>query len=131
MGIADTAEEAPIGFGRWRSERSRRRFRAMEDALWLEAASQPDTTLDVDTSVGLTRAYRWPGRGAPVVLLHGGRMTSVSWTRYAQELSGRDLYAVDIMGDAGRSEPRARMNSAADMAAWLDETLAGLGIERA
>lgn len=50
---------------------------------------------------------------------------------YAKTLSSRDVYAVDIMGDAGRSEPAARITCAADMAAWLDETLEGLRIERA
>jgi pimeloyl-ACP methyl ester carboxylesterase len=35
------------------------------------------------------------------------------------------------MGDAGRSEPAAPITCAADMAAWLDETLQGLRIERA
>ena len=58
-------------------------------------------------------------------------MTSVCWAPYAQKLSRRDVYAVDIMGDAGRSEPLAWIACAADMAVWLDETLAGLGVERA
>jgi pimeloyl-ACP methyl ester carboxylesterase len=103
----------------------------MEDALWREAAGRAVTAQDVDTSFGLTRAYRWPGTGAPVVLLHGGGMTSVSWAPYAEVLSGRDVYAIDIMGDAGRSEPRARIGDGSDMAAWLDETLMGLDIGRA
>ena len=58
-------------------------------------------------------------------------MTSVSWLRYAERLTGRDIYAVDVMGDAGRSEPVAWMSCAVDFAVWLDETLAGLGVERA
>jgi pimeloyl-ACP methyl ester carboxylesterase len=58
-------------------------------------------------------------------------MTSVSWAPYAQTLSSRDVYAVDIMGDAGRSEPTVRITCATDMAAWLDATLAGLCIARA
>jgi pimeloyl-ACP methyl ester carboxylesterase len=58
-------------------------------------------------------------------------MTSVSWTRYAERLSSRDVYAVDIMGDAGRSEPTTRLTSSSAMASWLDETLEGLGLERA
>jgi pimeloyl-ACP methyl ester carboxylesterase len=103
----------------------------MEDVLWRQAVGVAPTRLDVDTSFGLTRAYRWPGTGTPVVLLHGGGMTSVSWVPYAEALSGRDLYAIDIMGDAGRSEPCARLGGARDMAAWLDETMAGLGIDQA
>jgi pimeloyl-ACP methyl ester carboxylesterase len=58
-------------------------------------------------------------------------MTSVSWAPYAEALAGRDVYAIDIMGDAGRSEPCSRLADGADMAAWLDETLVGLDIEQA
>jgi pimeloyl-ACP methyl ester carboxylesterase len=103
----------------------------MEDALWREATGPAPTEIDVHTSFGVTRAYRWTGDGTPIVFLHGGGMTSVSWAPYAQALSGRDVYAVDVMGDAGRSEPTAWISCASDMAAWLDETLRGLGVERA
>jgi pimeloyl-ACP methyl ester carboxylesterase len=103
----------------------------MEDALWREAPGPAPTSIDVRTGLGVTRAYRWAGHGTPIVFLHGGGMTSVCWAPYAQKLSGRDVYAVDIMGDAGRSEPVAWSSCAADFAAWLDETLAELGVERA
>jgi hypothetical protein len=46
-------------------------------------------------------------------------MTSVCWAPYAETLSRRDVYAVDIMGDAGRSEPVAWISCAADFAVWL------------
>jgi pimeloyl-ACP methyl ester carboxylesterase len=103
----------------------------MEDALWREATGPAPTEIDVHTRFGVTRAYRWAGDGTPFVFLPGGGMTSVSWAPYAQRLSSRDVYAVDIMGDVGRSEPVARIACGADMAAWLDETLEGLQIERA
>jgi pimeloyl-ACP methyl ester carboxylesterase len=103
----------------------------MEDALWREATGPAPAEIDVQTRFGVTRAYRWAGDGTPIVFLHGGGMTSVSWAPYAKALSSREMYAVDIMGDAGRSEPTARITCATDMAAWLDETLAGLRIERA
>ena len=103
----------------------------MEDSLWREAPGGRPTELDIQTHFGVTHVYRWAGDGTPIVLLHGGGMTSVSWLRYAERLAGRDIYAVDVMGDAGRSEPVAWMSCAADFAVWLDETLAGLGVERA
>jgi len=117
--------------GRWRSERALERFRATEDALWRESPGPAATATDVDTRFGLTRTYRWAGTGTPIVLLHGGGTTSVIYAPYAQALSGRDVYSIDIMGDVGRSEPSARMGSAVDMACWLDETLTGLSIEEA
>lgn len=100
-------------------------------ALWREATGPAPTEIDVHTRFGVTRAYRWAGDGTPIVFLHGGGMTSVSWAPYAEALSSRDVYAVDIMGDVGRSEPTVRITCAADMAAWLDETLQGLRIEQA
>jgi pimeloyl-ACP methyl ester carboxylesterase len=103
----------------------------MEDALWREAPGAAPTSIDVHTSLGVTRAYRWAGDGTPIVFLHGGGMTSVCWAPYAETLARRDVYAVDIMGDAGRSEPVVWISCAADFAVWLDETLAGLGVERA
>lgn len=103
----------------------------MEDALWREATGPAPAAIDVQSHFGVTRTYRWPGAGTPIVFLHGGQMTSVSWAPYAQTLSSRDVYAVDIMGDAGRSEPTVRITCATDLAAWLDATLAGLRIERA
>jgi len=103
----------------------------MEDALWRTAPGPATIATDVDTRFGLTRTYRWPGSGPPIVLLHGGGTCSVIYAPYAPALPGRDVYAIDIMGDVGRSEPSARMDSAVDMACWLDETLMGLGIEEA
>ena len=107
------------GFGSWRMR------------MWREAPGAAPTSIDVHTPSGVTRAYRWAGDGTPIVFLHGGGMTSVSWAPYAETLSCRDVYAVDIMGDAGRSEPIVWISCAADFARWLDETLAGLGVERA
>jgi pimeloyl-ACP methyl ester carboxylesterase len=131
VGQGGTSDADRARVGRWRSERAAARFRMMEDALWREATGPAPTEIDVHTRFGVTRAYRWAGNGTPIVFLHGGGMTSVSWARYAKALSNRDVYAVDIMGDAGRSEPAAWIACAADMAAWLDETLEGLRIERA
>jgi pimeloyl-ACP methyl ester carboxylesterase len=112
--------------GGWRSERVRRRCRSLEDALW---TSQPEV-LDVVTSYGPTRAYRWPGAGDPVVLLHGGAVTSLTMEMLAGALPARDVYALDTMGDVGRSEHLVPFDEAHDLAAWLDEALAGLGLDR-
>src|SRR5437870_4022677 len=117
--------------GRWRSEKGRQRFRLMEDKLWRDAMGVPPDAIDVETAYGPTRAYRWKGTGTPLVLLHGGTLTSLFWAPYADALAGNDIYAIDIMGDAGRSEHEVPFDRAEDVAAWLDETLAGLHIQRA
>jgi pimeloyl-ACP methyl ester carboxylesterase len=41
------------------------------------------------------------------------------------------VYAIDTIGDVGRSEQRAVIEDAAGLARWLDETLAEAGLDRA
>lgn len=98
--------------------------------MWSEVRPVPDP-VDVGTSFGLTRAYRWAGDGVPLVLLHGGGMTALSWAPYLPLLPGRSVVAIDILGDTGRSEQSARLTSSEDVAAWLDETLGALGVDQA
>jgi pimeloyl-ACP methyl ester carboxylesterase len=126
--------------GRWRSAKAEQRFRAVEDQLWKEAFPEPPDTVTVETHAGSTRVYHWPGTGEPTVLLHGMGGTSIMWWVLLSELAeltegdgrdGRPVYAIDTMGDVGRSVHRLAFHDAADMARWLDETLAGLGLERA
>src|SRR3954462_1750083 len=91
--------------GTWTSNTSRQRFLAMEDALWTRS-TRPREAVDVETRLGPPRAYRWRGAGTPIVFLHGITGTSLSWAPYAERLEGRDVVAVDIIGDVGRSEQR-------------------------
>ena len=68
----------------------------------------------------------------PVVFLHGSRrhrarMVGATSTR----IGGRVAIAIDTIGDVGRSEQKVAVEDAADYAQWLEETLAGLDIERA
>ena len=117
--------------GRWSSPQAERRFRRLEDELWRELMPQQPETLDVETPFGRTRAYRWPGTGEPIVLLHGMGGTSLQWTQYVGALRGRTTYAIDTMGDVGRSSQRAELRDAADVVRWLDEALTELAVPRA
>ena len=120
-----------VYLGRWRSDRAERRFREMEDELWSEQPGRTPDALDVETTFGPTRAYRWPGNGTPFVFLHGVGGTGLLWAPFAEALAGRDVYSLDIMGDVGRSEQRVPFQTSVDLAVWLDEALAALGVERA
>ncbi len=73
--------------------------------------------------------YRWPGEGEPVVLLHGMGGTSLQWAGYVDRLDDRLLCAVDTIGDVGRSEQLVPVESAADLARWLEAVLADLDLE--
>lgn len=115
----------------WRSDEVERRVRALEDELLADHWPDGVSTADVDTSFGPTRVYRWPGDGTPVVFLHGMGGTGVMWSPYVDRLAGRDVYALDTIGDVGRSIQRAPVTSADDLARWLEEALVALGIDRA
>lgn len=120
--------------GHFRTARGREAYTAAyRDALATFAA--PTATQDVATSFGIVRAYAWRPAdpvGVPVVLLPGRGsgvpMWSVNLPLFAER---RTVYALDALGDAGLSAQSVPLGGAADQAAWIDETLAGLGVERA
>jgi pimeloyl-ACP methyl ester carboxylesterase len=103
----------------------------VEDDLWHDYFSARPAALDIETQAGTTRVYHWPGGGEPVILLHGMGGSSVMWGQFIDDLDGRSVYAIDTMGDAGRSVHKVAFSDVADVARWLEQTLAGLGIERA
>ncbi|ROO87423.1 pimeloyl-ACP methyl ester carboxylesterase [Actinocorallia herbida] len=109
------------------------RFRAAYDAV-LGLWGTPVETVEVESDHGTTRvAVCGPPDGEPLVLLHGGGATSAVWFANAAELGRtRRVYAVDRIGEPGRSTPGAgRPRTAADLLGWLDTVLTGLGLRRA
>ena len=121
----------PVSISRWKREDAKQRFHALEQAIWDDHGFPPPEPLDIPTWAGTTRAYRWQGDGDPVVLLHGMGGTGLTWGPYLEGLAGQDVYAVDTIGDVGRSEQTELIADATDLSRWLDETLAGLGLEHA
>jgi pimeloyl-ACP methyl ester carboxylesterase len=122
---------AEVDLPRWHSERAQQHFRTLEAMLWHERFPTPPAAQDVATRFGSTRAYHWPGSSDPVVLLHGMGGTSLMWAAAVGDLAAWDVYALDTMGDVGRSVPRAPFTDTADVAAWLDEAFEGLRIDSA
>lgn len=121
-----------LHFGEWDDPAAEARFRALEDELWDEAAVRwpaPSEALDIPTTFGTSRAYHWAGDGDPVLLLHGATGTSLSWAPYTGALAGRSAYAVDTIGDVGRSRQTVPVRRPGDLVTWLDETLAGLALD--
>jgi pimeloyl-ACP methyl ester carboxylesterase len=68
-----------------------------------------------------------PAYAPPVVLLHGGGGNATTWIHNIEKLAGSlQVYAVDIIGDAGRTEGR-RPASEDAYCNWLEDVLIGLG----
>jgi pimeloyl-ACP methyl ester carboxylesterase len=90
-------------------------------------------SFDVPTSFGTVRAYRFdgPSGGTPVLLLPG---RNASTPMYAVNLppllERRTVYSVDLLGEAGLSVQDQPITGPDDQAQWLDEMLAGLGLNR-
>ncbi|MEU0674624.1 alpha/beta hydrolase [Streptomyces sp. NPDC006172] len=88
---------------------------------------------DVATPFGRTRVHVYgPSGGSPVMLLPGGSATGLAWFANAPALGERHrVYAVDLAGDAGRTElTGAAPKNTDDLTAWLDALLDGLGLDR-
>jgi pimeloyl-ACP methyl ester carboxylesterase len=114
----------------WKSDAARQRYLAMEDELWHEQWPEPPEAHDVESFAGTTRAYHWPGAGDPIVLLPGTSGSSLQWTPYVRALPGRNVWAIDTIGDIGRSVPTTPLDDAAGVARWISATFDAIGIER-
>ncbi|MFF4223519.1 alpha/beta fold hydrolase [Streptomyces sp. L500] len=109
------------------------KFFAAYDAL---LARWPSGTAEqtVPTPYGPTQVHAYgPPDGPPLVLLHGGGATGTAWFANAPALGARHrVYAVDILGDVGRSERAGLpLRTPRDLMTWLDAVLDGLGLETA
>jgi pimeloyl-ACP methyl ester carboxylesterase len=114
----------------YRSEEAKQEFLASYDAR----ASKwpvPSTTTAVPTTYGPTFVrMSGPETGPPLVLLHGAGGSSLHWLPNVAALSEHyRTYAVDIVGDYGRSVHTRDLQSAEDYATWLDELLDALDLK--
>lgn len=91
-------------------------------------------TVDLPSAYGTTRVTACGSADAPpLVLLHGGGATGTVWFDNVADL-GRThrVYAVDQIGDAGRSVHDGRpLRGVTDLMDWLDTVLDGLGLRAA
>lgn len=104
------------------------RFLAAYDAV-LDHWPVPVDRMDLASVYGTTRVIACgPVDGEPLVLLHGGGATSAVWFANVADLSRtRRVYAVDRIGEAGRSLRGGRpVRSVDDLLDWLDGVLDGV-----
>lgn len=131
-----TRKRVQADVGRYVSDELRERYFAACDAVYALAPAA-DSETDVETSFGTTHVYRWeptdPAHAArtPVVLAHGAGGNSSQWyPNLAALRAERPVYAVDTLGDPGRSVQHTPIHQPERSAQWLNEVLAGLGLAR-
>jgi pimeloyl-ACP methyl ester carboxylesterase len=92
----------------------------------------PYDAVDVKTGYGSTHInVSGPSDGHPLVLLHGAGLSSTAWFANIAGLSANHrVYAVDGIGDAGKSVADRLMMKRTDYAQWLREVFDGLNIEK-
>ncbi|MFS0704544.1 alpha/beta fold hydrolase [Cellulomonas sp. 179-A 9B4 NHS] len=120
-------EPSPVGH--WRSADAQDRYLAAYDEAF-EDLPHPAETRDVRTSFGVVRVYRFAGtadRATPLVLLPGTASGTPVWADNLPSLvEVADVYALDLLGEPGRSVQERPVTDHDAQAAWLDEMLAAL-----
>ncbi|MGK4591117.1 alpha/beta fold hydrolase [Amycolatopsis sp. w19] len=115
--------------GGFASSAARAEYEAVYDR-GLAALPAPSGVHDIQTAFGVARVYRFgePG-GTPIVLLPGRAGTAVMWEPNLTALLGHgEVYAVDLIGEPGRSEQTVPIRDGADQAAWLTTVLEELDL---
>ena len=94
----------------------------------------PVEAIDLSSDYGTAHVNACgPADAPPLVLLHGGGATSTVWFANVEALgAAHRVYAVDTIGDAGRSVHDGKpIKTPADLMDWLDTVRVGLGLESA
>ena len=89
--------------------------------------------LDLPTPFGTTHIIdSGPTSGKPILLLHGQDSCAISWIYNVAELSRSfRIFALDTIGDIGKSKPTCLPQSREEYAKWMLEVFDQLEIEKA
>ncbi|MGA9141481.1 MAG: alpha/beta hydrolase [Methanocella sp.] len=118
--------------GVFKSSEGEAEYREAYDAT-LAAWPVPYQSLIVPTRAGRTHVIA-SGReyAPPLVLLPMTFISATMWMYNVAELSRRyRVYALDTVGDVGKSLPEGPLSSRTDIAGWLSDAFDGLGIKSA
>lgn len=109
----------------------RTKYMAAYDAMF-SLWKVPFDAVNVKTRYGSTHInVSGPSDGHPLVLLHAAGLSLTAWFMNIGELSANyRVYAVDVIGDAGKSIAECLMKKRSDYAEWLAAVFDGLNIEK-
>ena len=120
------------GISAFRSDDVRAAYCQLYDAA-VTASTMPVTESDIETSFGRTHVLSAgdPSK-PPLVAMHGIQIASTSWLPLLPTLAAAHrVTMIDAIGQVSKSIATKPITGAADIVAWLDETLRALGIDRA
>ena len=125
-------ENASASLPAFRSEAGRARYMAAYDAVLAEWPVAYEE-VDVPTRLGSTHVVAsGPGDAPALVLLPSFAGTATVWRLNVEALSRQfRTYAVDVIGQPGKSRAVRRLRDRHDYAGWMGEVLDGLGVARA
>jgi pimeloyl-ACP methyl ester carboxylesterase len=126
------ADAAPTMLPSFKADTSRARYTAAYDAV-VAAWPVPCEALDVPTRLGMTHVIAsGPADAPPLVLLPSFAGTATAWRLNVAGLGERfRTYAVDVIGQPGKSLANRRLRNARDYGEWLTDVLDGLKVHRA
>lgn len=114
--------------GGFRNPAAEKRYFAAYDRAMAECP-EPGAVFDVETRHGTTRVYRYGDGGTPIVLLPGLLATSACFAALIPALASRHtVYAIDTLGEAGRSVQKVPFKEVRDRASALDDVFENLGL---
>jgi pimeloyl-ACP methyl ester carboxylesterase len=115
----------------FRSAEGKARYHAAYDAV-LQEWPVPFEELDVPTRFGTTHVVASGPRDAPpLVLLPSLAASATLWRPNVAALSAHHrVYAVDVIGQTGKSVQTRKLRDRAGLADWLADVLDGLGVRR-
>lgn len=91
------------------------------------ALPTPDRVLDIRTTFGVVRLYRFNGdlqNATPILALPGRASASPVWADNLASLQRfAPIYTVDMLGEPGRSVQARPITDSADQAEWLSEVI--------
>lgn len=116
----------------FRSESSQEAYLEAYNAL-IDLAPVKYSSHNIQTSYGTTHVnITGSATAPPLILLHGGQATSGLWALNVGAFSqSYCIYAIDTIGDFGKSVMTQKIKGIEDYIIWLLEVMKGLGIEKA
>jgi pimeloyl-ACP methyl ester carboxylesterase len=98
----------------------------------LKSWSVPTEELDIETAYGKTHIISFGNpQGKPLILLHWFYSNSTEWKYMAPFLQERyRVYAIDVMGDMGKSYASKPPTSEKEVSQWFNQALDGLSLKK-